>query len=543
MSKSFYPNECHVCSSRATLKRCSRCQLISYCGEAHQRNDWTNHKTFCDVVYLITRVNNLSHIYENSKGFSIKKWTSERMNMIGHVSSLLDRDLYSNEIGMLNFPRSCIVCHDTRQENLTNCPHCPLVSFCKEHPMTPQHEEECSKIKDCYNFEIDYEDFLEKALFILFTLLHLKKNHQTIVPTSTADYLNQLLEPSMKIDDKTRRYLYALLAPSLSIFSAIQKLNYPLTSKLKISIKSRDNLNDIPQHWETLLHLLPNVQHLTIILDSERSVTTEQDVGLCEKCTAMKRKLITRTLSDLDTDDSFSMNLAVITNMSVPKNWDFEWSIISHMWSLFKCPLIFILSKESQVKQLRRKFRSDSRWKGLICYDGLNEFAPSCPCRSSDDWTIVEDKQFLLVMNAVESNSSRMKKKFANKHKRTNDAATNSSVKNHVLPSVPVKNENQENKKTNEEIPKSSNYKKNVQFATASGSTVEDKIPELDDIKKTDAEIVAKNVDYKEIENQNKLLLKKNMLLQKQIDDVIKENINLKDENDQLKDKILKLEI
>lgn len=540
MTKSFYPNECHVCGSRATLKRCSRCQLISYCGEEHQRNDWTSHKTFCDVVHIITRVNNLSHIYENSKGFSSNKWTTERINMIDHVSSLLDRDLYSNEMAMLHFPRSCIVCHDTRQENLTNCPHCPLASFCKEHPISPQHDEECSKIKDCYNFEIDAEEFLERALFLLFTLLHLKKNDQTRLPTSTADYLNQLLEPSMQVDDKTRRYLYALLAPSLTIFSAIQKLNYTPTSRFKINIRSLDNLNDIPQHWEILLHLLPNVKHLTIVLDSDRSVTTEQDVGLCEKCTSMKRKLIAKIESNLDpnTNDSFSTNLAVICNISVPKNWDFEWSIISHVWSLFKCPFIFMLNKESQVKQLRRKLRSDTKWKGLICYDGLNEFAPSCPCRSSDDWKIVEDKQFLLVVNAAESNSSRMKKKFANKHwnKRTNDAAKNSSVKNHV-PVAPIAR-----KEKVEPIPENSNYKDNIR-RTAGGSAVKDKSPKLDENKKTDAEIVPKNVDYKEIENQNKLLLKKNMLLQTQIDDVIKENINLKDENDQLKDKILKLKI
>lgn len=49
----YYANMCHVChffGENTSLKRCGACQLISYCGQEHQKKDWPQHRDFCKAV-------------------------------------------------------------------------------------------------------------------------------------------------------------------------------------------------------------------------------------------------------------------------------------------------------------------------------------------------------------------------------------------------------------------------------------------------------------------------------------------------------------
>lgn len=51
----FIPNSCHVCkamrhesepSSEIKLLSCSGCRMIAYCGLAHQKEHWAQHKVY-----------------------------------------------------------------------------------------------------------------------------------------------------------------------------------------------------------------------------------------------------------------------------------------------------------------------------------------------------------------------------------------------------------------------------------------------------------------------------------------------------------------
>ncbi|XP_051160609.1 uncharacterized protein LOC127281125 [Leptopilina boulardi] len=521
MPKAFYPNECYVCGVTTSLRRCSRCHLISYCGEVHQKNDWTSHKTFCSVISMIMRINDLSHLYENSKGFTSQKWIQERMNMIKHVSSLLDRNIQINEIQMLTFPRSCIVCHDTKQENLTNCPHCPLISFCKLHSNTLRHNEECLKINACYNFEIDCDNFRERAFTLIYKILDSQQMELLKKPTTIDDYLNQILDHSLNIDDKMKKYLAAILAPSLTIFNSIEKLNYQPSTKLTININTRDNLNTFPQHWEILLHLLPNLKYLKIILDNDDTITIRDDVSLCKKCTTMKRKLITKTLNEENCDDFGKFDLSFFSNLNVPDNWDIEWELVNNVWKLFNCPIIFMISTEIQMKRLKNKLKHDNYWKQLICFDGSNDFAPATPYRSTDDWTIVEDKKYLLILNTTASIQKKIPKNLSKTKSETNSSNKISSLNKNE---IKIK----ENNVKKDEIPLGINAENSIENKFSINN------------EKMGEKIINENINYMEIKNLNETLIKNTLLLQEQIDNIIKENINLKEENQRLKNEISK---
>lgn len=65
----FYPNECFVCQSIDQVKRCSRCNMVSYCSSDHQKEHWPRHKEICNAIASIINEKGVSHIYENRDCF------------------------------------------------------------------------------------------------------------------------------------------------------------------------------------------------------------------------------------------------------------------------------------------------------------------------------------------------------------------------------------------------------------------------------------------------------------------------------------------
>jgi hypothetical protein len=47
----FVENFCAICGPRSEVSKCSQCQLISYCGRDHQRQDWSRHKKYCKNAF------------------------------------------------------------------------------------------------------------------------------------------------------------------------------------------------------------------------------------------------------------------------------------------------------------------------------------------------------------------------------------------------------------------------------------------------------------------------------------------------------------
>ncbi|KAJ6032486.1 hypothetical protein N7540_003218 [Penicillium herquei] len=41
---------CPLCAKTDNLRRCSGCKVLHYCGQDHQREHWTKHKSACNGV-------------------------------------------------------------------------------------------------------------------------------------------------------------------------------------------------------------------------------------------------------------------------------------------------------------------------------------------------------------------------------------------------------------------------------------------------------------------------------------------------------------
>lgn len=558
MSAIYYPNDCYVCKTRTSIKRCSRCQLISYCGEVHQKQDWQSHKEFCGVISKLMKITNFSHIYQGLAGCFPENWTLARTEMISRVSSILDHSLQPHEIQMLNFPRSCFICFDTTQENLTNCPNCPLVSFCKKHPFSPLHNKECSKINSCYTFEIECANYQERTLEALLQILH-EPWMEISFPNSSYEFLAQTLNPMIELNEMTRKYLMLFISPSLTILSAMQKLNYVPSSTLTIDVQTRAELNNYPQHWEILLHFLPNVKYLKIGLDRESVITIEQDVRLCEKCTRQKRKLITVTKSNSESEDYETPDLAVLMNIKAREDdSDVTWEILTAFWSAFNCPLIFMSGTETHAKRLRKKFNSPE-WRRLICFNGHNNFSSGCLYRSSDNWMIGEENKFLLVINAFESHQ-RKKKHFRNRNKSSEKNSSN-GFQNYSKNSTDKFQSNSKNSSNgfqsyskNSSNGSPSYFKNSSNGFQSNSKELKEKVDMKKEIKPAagnsniePGSSLAQNVKEETIIESVNLniesLLKNNLLVkaQEEFNKMFQENLCLKEENERLRNEMLKL--
>lgn len=139
----FYPNECIVCHKTRDLKRCSRCNMLSYCGIPHQKDHWSEHSDFCRIISTMMKERGVSHIFEKLRGADPSTWKMQRMSIRNLVELKLRRRLLLIEDFMFRFPRSCFVCYESRQDLLSNCPGCPSASFCKDHPSSLIHDKDC----------------------------------------------------------------------------------------------------------------------------------------------------------------------------------------------------------------------------------------------------------------------------------------------------------------------------------------------------------------------------------------------------------------
>ena len=160
--KSYFSNQCHVCcrldNNEYPLKRCSRCQLVSYCGKNHQHYDWKDHK------HLFKALSKLGgpRMFEVLKKFCIPPNSSfddidvflplqwcEKEDLVSKLSILLKRKLLPHESQVIMYPRVCDVCFENDPLMLKSCADCPQSSFCIKHLGNSEHLKVCSKYKRC----------------------------------------------------------------------------------------------------------------------------------------------------------------------------------------------------------------------------------------------------------------------------------------------------------------------------------------------------------------------------------------------------------
>lgn len=153
-------------SDEKPLFVCSRCKLITYCGQPHQKHDWPNHKEFCRAIHKLLKSRNAPHILDYSgrpiKGVTKAEFHSNRATIKAAVHLQLQRDLGDEEREMLWFPKICASCYEYNPKLLSPCQQCECEFFCRgvddeAHREARQFhlDKSCRHLQVYYNFSTE----------------------------------------------------------------------------------------------------------------------------------------------------------------------------------------------------------------------------------------------------------------------------------------------------------------------------------------------------------------------------------------------------
>ncbi|XP_043473805.1 uncharacterized protein LOC122505960 [Leptopilina heterotoma] len=324
--KFYFANMCHACHSyggeNINLKRCSACGLVSYCCKEHQVKDWPSHKQFCKVICQIKKNWNCDDLFQfvkntiSRKSLHKMKNLKEKLKYYNSLSEfickllptavkLLQRKLNKAEYEMIQFPRICAVCYESKQELLTNCPNCPQSSFCKKHLNDPNHDYECRKTRTA--FVTASAKRVDEVLSLLLKSGIIQSSYHpenSKLPSS----MSHLLESRLSLGDSAKlknfnitfteemktiynAALSEMFSRSCSILFAIDKLSLNLRSMV-IHVVGATAVEQMLTDWEVICHYLPQLCQLEIILIGPDVMSNSRIIKpLCKQCMQEKKKL------------------------------------------------------------------------------------------------------------------------------------------------------------------------------------------------------------------------------------------------------------
>lgn len=312
----YFPNMCHVCrcfgDNAMNLKRCSACNLISYCGKEHQKQDWSTHKEFCKVMCKIKnelKVDNLFKLLKEIKSQQNVSTIREQLydgkvdTFLEHLSSkaveLLKRKLKMFEMQMVQFPRVCTVCLESNPELLINCKKCPQSSFCKEHLNNPDHE------KDCLKFILSSYT-APPSIAIIADDVKLSSQIKTEnLPSTMTKFLEKYLTKNAvdSYSKETSNFFNASFSQkysgTLSLVFAIEKLNLSLETMV-IHIVGASFEEQLFNDWEIMFHHLKHLRKLTLIfIGLELMSRYNEKEKMCNSCRKGKKMITLEIKSKL----------------------------------------------------------------------------------------------------------------------------------------------------------------------------------------------------------------------------------------------------
>ena len=401
----FRPNECFVCKYTDKIKRCSGCQMISYCGLNHQKDHLKKHRELCRIISTLMKEKGVLHLFEKLKDSDTSTWVGKRIQIKKEVEKRLGRSLSPEENGMFQFPRACFVCHDTRQTKLKNCPKCPSASFCSEHPNSLVHDRMCPIINNCIDWMArrfqHNPEMLHSSIAMIAEGTKIPETKE--LPTSMNDFYDHYVKLKRPIPADLKIMQSHLISISLTIFNILQKLKKPLASEIVIHVDARvPEYISIIKYWEVILHLLPDVKILKIV-HIESVITCKYEGSLCKKCRSSKRKLLNEATSIpyeryMGQKDYQTPNVIAYLNVDAPEKTDFRrkaWETTITRMSKVTCPIAKTFLEERGTCIIKEHLLSSTNFE--IIYNGYNEFAPLSYFKELEDGSFVRDSQFLFI--------------------------------------------------------------------------------------------------------------------------------------------------
>lgn len=382
----FYPNECYICKVTEPLKRCTRCNMIAYCSQEHEKKHFPIHKEICKIIATLMKDNKVSHIFQDLKGVDSRTWNQKRQQVLRHVNTLICRPLHKSERQFIIFPRVCYVCYDTRHSVLKNCPNCTWASFCNKHPSSFHHDKLCSSIQSCHKLDVKINDDTYDAVVaaVTATVNGTRVPDSLKLPTSTKDFLEKFINTKDEIPEDVMLLASEYWSRPLTIFNGIQKLNISVSSKMVFLIAGADFFEHGIKSWE-LLHLFQNLIVLKVVILYQKESQKVQG-KLCAKCCFKKKKLIVRSFpggyhTSRKEENDQKPNIVAFFNGEHPENDGdsyINWAMRLSEWSKIPCPLVFTTVTEKKGRLLSDSLLA-SFWSSLIYYEGINNFGSLRP--------------------------------------------------------------------------------------------------------------------------------------------------------------------
>lgn len=286
----FYCTACHVCKKiligPEVMKVCSGCRLVQYCGHAHQKKDWLNHKQLCRAVQHIVKRTGTNHLFKEAYEFNKEdflSWNRLRASIIKLVELILKRSLTPVESQILLFPLLCHYCFRYQVNSMFACGSCNSVMYCSlEHKNNDKnHNKNCKLLG--LSFTLDLKRFF---------------NQNTISKLST--YINELsvlkelglpqdiesLPLPIQVTSANDFVQFSeILSYPLTLIFAIQKVNKFSSSKLTIHMVGADAMEI--SSIETLLlffYLIPYLSHLKIIMIGPNTSSLQIPAAIPKNC-------------------------------------------------------------------------------------------------------------------------------------------------------------------------------------------------------------------------------------------------------------------
>lgn len=150
----FYINSCQVCHINHRVVPCTRCKMISYCGDKHRKEHWPKHKDLCKVILGMLKETEATNLFDKLKTSDMEAWMRVKIDMMLRAQSKLGRQLVDYEKQMFLFPKTCFDCHESDLSILKTC-DCgvSLKSFIEN-----------SLLQEIFNSETIMDNFKFKAL-------------------------------------------------------------------------------------------------------------------------------------------------------------------------------------------------------------------------------------------------------------------------------------------------------------------------------------------------------------------------------------------
>ncbi|XP_011865065.1 PREDICTED: uncharacterized protein LOC105560504 [Vollenhovia emeryi] len=258
----FNATVCHVCKRFGdddSLKRCSRCKLVFYCGKEHQKQHRRKHKSVCNAVLDVTQTSNIKQ-----DGISWAEWYTKKWDYIELVSEKLGRPLELYENQMFLFPRECVVCYKPDSQSLKNCRDC-AASYCKDHIDGIEHKEICGTLGLCFRLNLQR---ISENCEVYHDYIAFISNANTFEDTKDfiKTYVNTPTDSEWSYDFLEAAYSPFITGP-LTLFYAMRLLDYvPEREDLVVHVVGANSTEESSLvGWGVLLNLI-KVSSLTIVM-------------------------------------------------------------------------------------------------------------------------------------------------------------------------------------------------------------------------------------------------------------------------------------